>query len=70
MSTRGPTTRSLDERIDDLAVETQVPPNQALSLELQPNDPAGRLSPDLSLAVSVGNGTADDLKKMFPTFGK
>jgi len=49
--------------IDDLAVETQVAPAELLSLELQASDPQGRLGANGKLAVSVGNGHNDELKK-------
>jgi hypothetical protein len=49
--------------IDDLAVETQVAPAEMLTLELQVSDPHGRLGADGKLAVCVGNGHTEELKK-------
>jgi hypothetical protein len=49
--------------IDDVATETQVPPAELLSMELQASDAAGRLTPDGMLAVAVGNGYAEALKR-------
>jgi hypothetical protein len=49
--------------IDDLAAETQVPPADSLSLELQSSDPDGRLTENGVLHISGGNGTATELKK-------
>jgi hypothetical protein len=49
--------------IDDIEAETQVPPAEALSLELQNDDPQGRLLPTSVLAVSVGNGFNAPLKR-------
>ena len=49
--------------IDDLAVETQLPPNERLSIESELSQPDGLLTADGVLTVSVGNGHAADLKK-------
>src|SRR5262249_26827278 len=49
--------------IDDLAAETQAPPAELLSLELQASEPHGRLTADGTLAVTVGNGHPIELKR-------
>ena len=42
--------------VDDLAVETQVGVDERISLETERSDPAGRLTADGKIMVSVGNG--------------
>jgi hypothetical protein len=49
--------------IDDLAVETQVPPAAMLNMELQPSDAAGRLTVDGSLNVTIGSGYREAIKR-------
>src|SRR5262249_16832291 len=44
--------------IDDLAVETQASPDKLLSLEVQNDDPEGRLLAGGQIGVSVGASTA------------
>ena len=49
--------------IDDLAAETQIPPSDLLTMEMQASDTAGRLTADGKLAVTVGSGHAAELKR-------
>jgi hypothetical protein len=49
--------------VDDLEVETQVLLAETLSLEMQLDDAQGRLTPEGTLAVTVGNGFAAALKR-------
>lgn len=49
--------------IDGLAVESQLPQADLLSLEMQTSQADGELTADGTLAVTVGNGHSVDLKK-------
>ncbi len=52
-----------DVWLDDIAVETQAPPAELLTLELQTSNPDGELTPDGILYAAVGSGFAAELAK-------
>lgn len=49
--------------IDDIGVETQADVEKYLSMEVEYSDALGRLLPDASLHVAVGNGSTEELTK-------
>ncbi len=49
--------------LDDVAVETQAPPAELLTLELQSSNPDGELGTDGILYAAIGNGFAAELAK-------